>query len=373
MAAIATIADSVPLVGENRVIASLGLRGLRKPVNHGLKALLQVSQLLGRNEPITATDIAFRVAPRINAAGRMDVARDVVDLFTSRDEAQTRTIAEKLNALNSDRQAEEARIMQQIYTRLDEDESLKSAYSVVIEGEGWHRGVIGIAATRVVERTCKPALVLAIDGDEAHGSGRSIHAFHLLDALESEHCRPLFTRFGGHSHAAGFAMPAANITALRTALDDYARTKLTQADFVPQLRTDAEIRLDELTREWIACVGRLEPFGMGNPEPVFVARNLRVLQPPKIMKEKHIKLRVSQSADNGKPARAFDALGWRMAEQMQQNPLLLGDTIDIAFKLDENQHPDFGGLQLVMCDYAKSSSQPSAVSIQSSMTVANSQ
>lgn len=373
MAAIATIADSVPLVGENRVIASLGLHGLRKPVNHGLKALLQVSQLLGRTEPITATDIAFRVAPRINAAGRMDVARDVVDLFTSRDEKHTVAIAEKLNALNSDRQAEEARIMQQIYSRLDEDASLKSVYSVVIEGEGWHRGVIGIAATRVVERTCKPALVLAVDGDEAHGSGRSIHSFHLLDALESEHCRPLFTRFGGHSHAAGFAMPAANIPALRAALDTFARTKLTPADFVPQLRTDTEVRLDELTREWIDCVSRLEPFGMGNPEPVFVARNLRVLQPPKIMKEKHIKLRVSQTADNGKQQRAFDAIGWRMAEQMQSQPLLLGDVIDVAFKLDENQHPDFGGLQLVMCDYAKAGDQQLAGSIQPSISVASGQ
>src|SRR5579863_679460 len=153
MAAIATIADAVPLVGENRVIAALGLRGLRKPVNYGLKALLKVSQLLGRSEPITATDIAFRVAPRINAAGRMDVARDVVELFTSRDDAHTTALAEKLNALNSDRQAEEARMMQAINTRLDEDASFKDAYCVVIEGEGWHRGVIGIAATRVVERT----------------------------------------------------------------------------------------------------------------------------------------------------------------------------------------------------------------------------
>ncbi len=370
MAAIATIADSVPLVGENRVIASLGLHGLRKPVNHGLKALFQVSQLLGRTEPVTATDIAFRVAPRINAAGRMDVARDVVDLFTSRDEAQTRNIAEKLNALNSDRQAEEARMMQAIHTRLDEDELLKSAYAVVIEGEGWHRGVIGIAATRVVERTCKPALVLAVDGDEAHGSGRSIHAFHLLDALESEHCRPLFTRFGGHSHAAGFAMPAASIPALRSAFDAYARTKLTPADFIPQQRIDAEIRLEELTREWIDCVWRLEPFGMGNPEPVFVARNVRVLQPPKILKEKHVKLRIAQSLENGKTMRAFDAIGWRMAEQLQTHPLLLGDTIDIAFKLDENHHPDFGGLQLVMCDYAKTSTHPSVVSAQSSIAVA---
>lgn len=353
MAAIATIADAVPLTGENRVIASLGLRGLRKPVNPGLRALLQVSQLLDRSEPITATDIAFRVAPRINAAGRMDVARDVVELFTTRDEKRAREVADKLNALNTERQAEEQRMMQQIHARLDEDASFQSAYCIVIEGEGWHRGVIGIAATRVVERTCKPALVIAIDGEEAHGSGRSIHAFHLLDALESEHVRPLFTRFGGHSHAAGFGLPTTKIAALRDAIDTYAHTKLSEADFVPQLRVDAEVRLEELTPDWIECVALLEPFGMGNPEPVFVARELRVLQPPKLMKEKHVKLRVSHLAENGKQPRAFDAIGWRMAEQLAQQPLLVGDVIDVAFKIDENQHPDFGGLQLVMCDYAR--------------------
>src|SRR5207302_10476294 len=137
-------------------------------------------------------------------------------------------------------------------------------------------------------------------------------------------------RFGGHSHAAGFALPTANIATLRAALDAYARTKLTPADFVPQLRVDAELQLEELTHEWIECVALLEPFGMGNPEPVFVARDVKVLQPPKLMKEKHLKLRVSQRSDNGKQPRAFDAIGWRMPEQLEEQPLLTGDFLDIA-------------------------------------------
>ncbi|MCU1310866.1 MAG: exonuclease RecJ [Candidatus Angelobacter sp.] len=356
MVAIATIADSVPLVGENRVFAKLGLDGLRRPVNGGLKALMQVAQLdaggrAGRS--IRATDIAFRVAPRINAAGRMDIAKDVVELFTTRDETRSRELANKLNELNSDRQAEEARIIGKIHALLDSDATLAEAFCLVIAGEGWHRGVIGIAATRVVERTGKPALVIAIDGDEAHGSGRSISAFHLLDALESEHCRPLFTRFGGHAHAVGFSMKREQVEPLRRALDAYARTRLTVEDFVPVLSIDAEITLEEITPEWMRCLQMLEPYGMGNREPVFVARGLRVQQPPKVLKEKHIKLRLTQVDANGKQHRGFDALGWRMAERIQEQGLVVGEMVDLAFTVEENVHPEFGGLQLIICDLVR--------------------
>ncbi|HUR37636.1 MAG TPA: single-stranded-DNA-specific exonuclease RecJ, partial [Terriglobales bacterium] len=248
MVAIATIADSVPLVGENRIIAKLGLDGLRRPVNGGLKALMQVAKLEDLDRPINATDIAFRVAPRINAAGRMDIAADVVDLFTTRDEPRQRELAAKLNLLNTDRQAEEARIIAQINQRLDTDEALQKSFCVVISGDGWHRGVIGIAATRVVERTGKPALVIAIDEEgKAHGSGRSISAFHLLDALESERCHALFTRFGGHAHAVGFSMPAERVPELCAAMDAYARARLTEADFTPVLQVDAELAFSDLT------------------------------------------------------------------------------------------------------------------------------
>ena len=267
--AIATIADAVPLTGENRVFAKLGLEGLRSPVNPGLKALLEVAQL-SHGRTLTSGEVAFRIAPRINAAGRMDVARDVIELFSVKDPARAREIANKLDQLNGDRQEEERRILQSITTHFEEQPALREAFCIVIDGEGWHRGVIGITATRVVERYGRPALVISRNGEEAHGSGRSIRAFHLLNALES--CAGLFTRFGGHAHAVGFSLPAANLPELRTRLDDYARTRLTLADFEPSLNFDAELSLDQVTPEFFNLLQRLEPFGVGNPQPVFAAR-----------------------------------------------------------------------------------------------------
>src|SRR5581483_1591782 len=205
MVAIATVADAVPLTGENRVIAALGLDGLRSPVNAGLKALIEVATV-DVSRRLTSADIAFRLGPRLNAAGRMDVARDVVELFSTRDAARARELAEKLNQLNGERQQEEARIIEEIEKLLAEP-GAREPYCLVVDGDGWHRGVTGIAATRVVERYGRPALVIARDDTgEAHGSGRSISRFHLLEALES--CRTLFTRFGGHAHAVGFSLPS---------------------------------------------------------------------------------------------------------------------------------------------------------------------
>jgi single-stranded-DNA-specific exonuclease len=344
MVAIATVADAVPLQDENRVFASLGLDGLRKPVNLGLKALLEVAAL-GDSRPLTATDIAFRIAPRLNAAGRMDVALDVIDLFGATEPAKAQEIAARLNQLNVDRQLEERRIMQEIEERVDSHPALAEAYCVVLDGEGWHRGVIGIAATRVVERWGRPALVISAEAEEAHGSGRSIRGFHLLDALES--CRTLFDRFGGHAHAVGFALPTTRIAELRSTLDAYARSRLTPADFEPVLEPDGELPLREITPQLYRELCRLEPFGIGNPEPVFRS-SVRLLQPARVIKEKHAKLRVAEAGSN----RSFAAMGWRMAERMEQAGLLAGDSIEIAFKLEHNDHPDFGGLELCLEDVA---------------------
>ena len=360
--AIATVADAVPLTGENRVFAKLGLEGLRSAVNPGLRALLEVAQVGGR--PLTSGEVGFRIAPRINAAGRMDVARDVIELFSVKDPVRAREIANKLDQLNADRQAEERRILEAIDSRLQQEPALLDAFCLVIDGDGWHRGVIGITATRVVERYCRPTLVISRDGDEAHGSGRSIRAFHLLNALES--CAPLFTRFGGHAHAVGFSMPAANLPELCTHLDAYARARLTLADFEPTLDLDAEFSVNQITNDLFQALRRLEPFGMGNPEPVFAARNLSLLAPPRVMKEKHVKLKLclknedlsdsavlprlyAQSAERKQVV--YNALGWRMAERIQQAELLPGDALDIAFTLDHNDHPDFGGLELSLRDF----------------------
>ena len=382
IAAIATIADAVPLTGENRVFAKLGLEALRSAVNPGLKALLEIAQVSGR--PLSSGEVAFRIAPRINAAGRMDIATDVIELFSVNDVTRAREIASKLDTLNAERQEEERRILEAISTRFEEDPALSEAFCIVIDGEGWHRGVIGITATRVVERYGRPTLVISRDGDDAHGSGRSIKAFHLLNALES--CPRLFTRFGGHAHAVGFSMPSGRIPELRTHLDQYARQRLTPADFTPVLDVDAELSLDQVTVELFHALELLEPFGVGNPGPVFAVRNVRMVAPPRILKDKHVKLKLAWNGDlreelkdeailvtprchpdfatiprrtenrelrteNWRKSITYDALGWHMAERVQQAQLVPGDTLDIAFSVDHNDHPEFGGLELSLRDF----------------------
>jgi single-stranded-DNA-specific exonuclease len=358
MVAIATIADAVPLVGENRMIARLGLEGLRRPVNGGLKALMEVSGLTGERA-IGAGDVGFRLGPRINAAGRMDVARDVIDLFTCKDQARCKDIAEKLNQLNLERQSEEQRIVAEIDEQLAAEPDLTGKFCMVFDGDGWHRGVVGIVASRVVEKTGRPALVIAKDAEEAHGSGRSITAFHLLNALES--CHDLFTRFGGHAHAVGFAMPSKDVPALKQRLNAYAQTMLRPEDLLPELSIDAEITLSSVTPELLESLSRLEPFGHGNREPVFSSCGVSLLMPPRILKEKHIKLRVNQRLPNTKPSFNYEAVGWRMAERAQAAALLPGDNLDVAYKIGLNFHPDFGGLELTLEDFRRS--MPASISV----------
>jgi single-stranded-DNA-specific exonuclease len=363
--AIATIADSVPLNGENRIFAKLGLEALRNPVNAGLKALMQVAQL--GDKPLNSGDVGFRLAPRINAAGRMDVARDVIELFSVKDPARAREIALHLDQLNAERQEEERRIVAAIESRLDEDPNLRESFCIVVDGEGWHRGVIGITASRVVERYGRPALVIAVDGGEAHGSGRSIRPFHLLNALES--CSYLFTRYGGHSHAVGFSLPAERVAELRRHLQAYARERLTPADLEPALQYDAELPLYAITPEFFEALNLLEPYGVRNPEPVFVARSVRLTAPPKIVKETHVRLKLAAGESKGaapgngagwRRTITYDALAWRMAERVEQEQLLPGDLLDVAFTLQQNDHPEFGGLELSLRDFSRQGKAPLA-------------
>jgi len=361
ISAIATIADSVPLIGENRVIASLGLNALRSAVNPGLKALLEVSNLGGK--PLSSGEVAFRIAPRINAAGRMDIARDVIDLFSAKDPAVAREIAMRLDKLNSDRQEEERRILQEIEQRLADDATLRESFCIVIDGDGWHRGVIGITATRVVERYGRPALVVSRDGEEAHGSGRSIPAFHLLNALES--CGPLFSRYGGHAHAVGFSLPSSRVHALQAHLDAYARARLSLANFEQVVNIDAELPLDCVTPEMCGVVRKLEPFGAGNPQPVFFASAARVVASPKILKEKHARLKLAPGRQDGvgwRRSLTHNAVGWRLAERVQQEKILPGDLLDFAFTLDENEHPEFGGIELSIRDFKTCTEEPGKLS-----------
>jgi single-stranded-DNA-specific exonuclease len=348
MAAIATIADAVPLHGENRVIAALGLRELRRPVGIGLCELFAAAQLDPASRPISGFDVAFRIAPRINAAGRMDVASEIVELFCTRDRARAQELALKLERLNRERRDTEAAALKAIETRLAADPELIASRLLVIDGDGWHRGVIGILASRVVERTAKPSIVVSVEDGVAHGSGRSIDGFHLLSAIET--CADLFTRFGGHAFAIGFALPAASLPELRRRLNLCAAERLAGREPERLLNIHAELPLDLITPVLSGWLRKLEPLGHGNPEPIFVARRARLLAPPRIMKERHLRLELKQEPAPGnrdvRPSGATRAVGWDMASRAVSLGLSEGSMIDLAYRIRENLHPEYGGLEV---------------------------
>lgn len=297
---------------------------------------------------LNTRDVGFGLAPRLNAAGRMDVASDVVDLFTTKDAVRARTLAEKLHALNADRRATEQAALQTIELRLMEDRSLETARLLVIDGEGWHRGVIGILASRVLDRTQKPTLVLTHEDGEAYGSGRSVDGFHLLEAIAT--CSDLFTRFGGHAHAVGFSLPSARVPELRSRLEAYAATHLSEENLCGEVRCEAELPLDQLTPELQSWLCRFAPYGMENPEPVLLTRRLRVSAVPRVMKERHIRLRLTQ----GPTGPSFSAVGWNLAERTQQLEIEENSLIDVAYQLRESDSRFGGGMELELIDIQRS-------------------
>jgi single-stranded-DNA-specific exonuclease len=369
LVAIATIADSVALEGENRVIAALGLRELRNPVQPGLRALMQVAEIPAKRVP-TATEVGFRLAPRINAAGRMDIASDVVELFLTRDVARATALAEKLNRLNDDRRATEAKALVAIETQLETLRGADGEFAadcIVLDDADWHRGVLGILASRVVDRTGRPALVLTHEDGQAHGSGRSIPGFHLLDALTAVHAAAsdidgmetsgaLFTRFGGHAHAVGFSLPSERVALLRERMRRHGAALLTGPMLTPDLECDAEVSLSDLTQDFFDWLMRCAPFGIGNREPVFMTRGVTLTADVRLIKEKHVCLQLQREGETVR----FSALGWsrsvKWSERCEELVLHQGSRIDIAYRLKAKTNPQFPGLELEIVDLRVASS-----------------
>jgi single-stranded-DNA-specific exonuclease len=327
LVAIATVADVVPLSGENRVIVKRGLAGLDRVRNPGLRALLDVSGFSEGDAP-GAGQVAFRVAPRINAAGRMASAADVIEMFLTEDAERARALAAKLHELNADRQQTEAEIARAIFEQCVEQPVTDADCALVFAGEGWHRGVVGIVASRVVERFHRPAFVLGIENGIAQGSGRSIPAFHLLEALEA--MPDLFGKFGGHRQAAGVTLATEHVEEFRARLRAYAAERLTPADFERELVIDAEISGEEIDDRAVADILRLAPFGYGNPAPTFVARAAEVIAPPDVRNEKHVFLRLKL---NG---RVMRAKAWNFAERLGQ--IAPGSRVDVVFQFEEDSY-----------------------------------
>ena len=336
--AIGTVADVAKLVGENRTIVAIGLRDLARSANPGLKALIDVAGC-GDGKGMTAYDLGFRLGPRINAAGRMDAARAVVELFDTRDSAEARRLAEHLDARNEERKTVQQQIVDLALAEVGDTTEAKVA---VIQGDGWHRGVIGIAASKIAERLNRPCVVLSIDGDVAHGSGRSIEAYHLLNGLTA--CADLFEKFGGHSHAAGITIRPERIAEFRRRLNEHAAARLTEEDLEHSVTIDMELPAEQLTFQLARELQALEPFGAGNARPVFATKNLRCLSEPMVLKDKHLKLRLA-----GPQNRPMEAVWWNCIETPGQMPVVDG-SIELAYSLELNAWNDEFRMQLNVAD-----------------------
>lgn len=332
VAALATVADIVPLTGENRVIVRNGLSGLREVRNTGLRALLDVAGLASGEAP-SAHQVAFQVAPRINAAGRMATARDVIDLFLTADEAQARELAGRLDALNRERQETEAAIIEQILEQCEQRVDAGKA-ALVFAAPGWHLGVLGIVASRLVERFCRPCFVLSDASESAGfeagcltGSGRSIPAFHLLEALES--MPDLFTKFGGHRQAAGLTLRSGALDEFQKRFAEFAAAKLKAADLSPEYSADALAEFTELNDTSTAEVLSLGPFGFGNTNPILCALRVQVAGTPKVLGNgKHLSIPFLQ---NG---RMIICKAWNFGDRISL--FQPGAFLDILFQIEDD-------------------------------------
>jgi single-stranded-DNA-specific exonuclease len=338
--AIGTVADVAKLVGENRAIVALGLKDLAKARNPGLRALMEVAGC-GDGKGMTAYDLGFRLGPRINAAGRMDAAKAVVELFDTRDTEEARRLAIHLDTRNEERKVVQQQIIDLAVAELA-DNGKPGSHVAVIAGEGWHRGVIGIAASKIAERINRPCVVFSIEGDVAHGSGRSIAAYHLLDGLTS--CADLFEKFGGHSHAAGVTIRPERIDQLRERLNQHAASCLTADDLEPSVTIDMELRAEDVTFGLTRELQSMEPYGAGNTRPVFCSRGLRLVSEPVVMKDRHLKMRLA-GANN----RPLEALWWNCIEPGQQTPELKG-SIELAYTIETSVWNDEIKVQLNVAD-----------------------
>jgi single-stranded-DNA-specific exonuclease len=327
LVAIATVADVVPLTGENRLIVKTGLAGLSDVRNVGLRALLDVAGFES-GKTLSASQVAFRVAPRINAAGRMANAADVIEMFLTDDAPKARGLATQLHELNADRQQTEKDIVEAILAQCDEFPVSSDDFALVFSKPGWHRGVIGIVASRIVDRFHRPVFVLGEEDGLAQGSGRSIRAFHLLDALES--MPELFHKFGGHRQAAGLTMSASSVEEFRKRLNAHAISVLTPDQLRPIMDIDAIVEIDELNEQSVNELFTLAPFGFGNPAPVFALMDVEIAAPPTVIKDVHLRLRIKQGR------RFLSVIGWHFAERIDE--FAVGNRVDLAVALEEDEY-----------------------------------
>ncbi len=337
IAAIGTIADVVDLTGENRAIVALGLIDLVKTNNWGLKALMEVADC---RSDMTSMHIGFRIGPRINAAGRMEVGSHVVELLEAGDFGDARRIANLLDSHNRERQ----KIQRDVTDKaILEASTFPNSTFVVVAGEGWHKGVVGLAASRVAERFYRPTIVFSLENGIATGSARSIKGFDLFEALGS--VSDLLETFGGHVAAAGMKAKQSNIDELRSRLNNYAEEKIPVDKRTPELLIDAVVTSDTLSLKMVEDLSAFEPFGAGNQKPIFLTKNLILRDEPFVMKDKHLKLKLV-----GEGNKQFEAVWWDGVERSKGQTLKPNSRIELAYVAEANTWQGNTRLQLVVED-----------------------
>jgi len=337
-----TVADLVPLIEENRVLVTHGLKEIDRAQRIGIRALKEVS---GKSE-VSSSYIGFRLGPRLNAGGRLAEAQKAVELLTTTDEARARELAADLDVENRARQGIEEKILNQAVAMVEAWPDLAERRSIVLASDEWHPGVIGIVASRLVERFYRPTFLIAIDGQKGKGSGRSPKSFHLYDGLKA--CAELLDGYGGHRQAAGLSMQTGRIPALTERFEMVARERLSSDDLIPEIAVDDELDLSLVDTHTLDQVRQLEPYGQGNPEPVFMARGVQVSAArivggkPLLGNPGHLKLAL-RSPRGGRP---HDAIGFGMGHV----PITTGARIDVLYTPEINVWNGQASLQLRLRD-----------------------
>lgn len=339
LVALGTSADIVPLLGENRILTHFGFKQIVRSTKPGLKSLTFVSGLMGKD--IGTGQVVFVLAPRINAIGRLGDAKRAVRLLTTRDERLASEIARELESENKRRKTIDEKTLIEALEQIEEVCDLENDKAIVLASEGWHQGVIGIVASRLVEKYHLPAILIAIDNGVGKGSARSIPGFHLCEALKE--CEKYLIRYGGHKYAAGLSILPENVEDFRTKMISVSQENLSEDDLVSKLYIDSEIELEQINNEFLDDIERFSPFGPGNPRPVFITRNIEVVGQPYKVGRNHLKMKVRK----GKAL--MDVIGFGFGDLVRPLSMRAG-TIDMAYVVEYNHWNGVSRIQMRVKD-----------------------
>ncbi len=337
LVAVSIAADLVPITGENRVLTHYGLRILNKNPRAGLAALIEVSQIRNR---VGIHEIVFGVAPRINAAGRIDHAKAAVELLLSSEIQQAAPRAKKVNEKNTTRKQYDSDITQQALTMIEE-ESLDDHKSTVLFKEDWHKGVIGIVASRCIEKYYRPTVILTESQDKATGSARSVEGFDIYEAIAA--CSDLLEAYGGHKYAAGLTLPVDKVPQFQQRFEEVVSASITPEMLVPRLKIDQELTIEDLNDKFYNILKQMGPFGPGNPSPIFASYNLKAHSQVQILKNEHLKFKVRSTG-----GRYFDGVAFGLAKYADE--INKGVTFDVAYSLELNEFRGERSLQMMVKD-----------------------